>query len=77
MGEACRTVWPLLCLVVIAERPPVSSGLNWFGEVKPEREWDYFERDRGKEKIRPPGRHFCADRSTELPRARPTDRPRT
>ena len=77
MGEACRTVWPLLCLVVIAERPPVSSGLNWFGEVKPEREWDYFERDRGKEKIRPPGRHFCADRSTELTRARPTDRPRT
>ena len=48
MGEVKRTVWPLLCLVFIAEWAPVSSGLNWFGEVKPVREWDYFERDRGK-----------------------------
>ena len=29
----------------------MASGLNWFGEVKPEREWDYFERDRGKKEL--------------------------
>ena len=44
-------MWPVLCLLVMAERPPGSSGLNWFGEVKAEREWDYFELDRGREII--------------------------
>lgn len=59
MGEVWRTLWPLVCLAVTAERVPVSSGLNWFSEVKPEREWDYLERDRGKMQA---SRHLRADR---------------
>ena len=51
MGKAWRTLWPLVCLVFVAEWPTVASGLYWFGEVKPEREWDYFERDRGKKEL--------------------------
>ena len=38
----------MLCFPLLVSLAPASSGFNWFGEVKPEREWDYFERDRGK-----------------------------
>ena len=52
MGGAWRTLLCLpvllLLLLLLVSLAPASSGFNWFGEVKPEREWDYFERDRGK-----------------------------
>ena len=69
MGKAWRTFWPLVCLVFVAEWPTVASGLNWFGEVKPEREWDYFERDRGKKELDAASHHYRDDRSVELPRS--------